>query len=62
MMEDMDRQREEERRAKLRQIQEENRIAAMAKNYDEVYRKVQTDKEDRGTIERNLYNYNPNVL
>ena len=59
---DMEQQREMERRAKMRQIQEENRIAAMSKNYNNVYQKINEDRRDRDAIESNLYNYNPNVL
>ena len=58
----LDRQRDMERKMKLRQIQEENRLAALAKNYDNIHKKIKEDRRDRETIEKNIYNYAPNVL
>lgn len=59
---DMQLNQEMDRKTKLRQIQEENRLAAMAKSSESLYRKVNEDRSDRTKLESNLYNYNPNVF
>ncbi|CAG9311612.1 unnamed protein product [Blepharisma stoltei] len=62
MMEDLERQREAQRRAKLIQMQNENRLAAMAKHTDNLQKKVTEDRRDREMIQENIVNYQPNVF
>ncbi|CAG9315668.1 unnamed protein product [Blepharisma stoltei] len=62
MMEDLERQREAQRRAKLIQMQNENRLAAMARNTDLLHKKVSEDRRDREMIQENIMNYQPNVF
>lgn len=62
MMEDLELQREAQRRAKVIQMQNENRMAALAKSADVLQKKVSEDRRDRETIQENITSYQPNVF
>ena len=62
MLVDMERQREAEKREKLRQAQETNRLAAMSKKSSELEKKVSEDMYDRREIKDGIYKYQPNVF
>lgn len=62
LMDDLQGQRDRERREKMRQMQEENRMASMAKNSDGLYKKVNEDRQDRDAVRSHVSNYQPNVF
>jgi adenylate kinase len=62
MVVDMERQREVEKKQRLRETQEANRLAAMAKKSTSLEKKVSGDMQDRDTIQDNIYKYQPNVF
>jgi hypothetical protein len=59
---EMERQREMEKREKLRQAQESNRISAISKRSQHLENKVYEDSRDKDVIRENIYKYQPNVL
>lgn len=58
----MERQRELEKKQRLREIQESNRIAALAKRSQNLENKIVEDMKDREDIQRAIYSYTPNVF
>ncbi|OMJ88659.1 hypothetical protein SteCoe_9357 [Stentor coeruleus] len=62
MVVEMERQREMEKKQRLRETQEANRLAAMAKKTTSLEKKVSGDMQDRDTIQDNIYKYQPNVF
>ena len=59
---EMERQREAEKREKLRQAQESNRLAAISKKSESLETKVSQDSRDKDAIYENIYKYQPNVF
>lgn len=59
---EMERQREMEKRERLRQAQESNRLAALSKKSTNLERKVYDDVRDRDEIHQGIQRYQPNVL
>ena len=62
MLLDMERQREAEKKERLRQAQEANRLAAIAKKSQTLERKVAEDVRDREATHESIYKYQPNVF
>lgn len=62
MVVEMERQREIEKKQRLREMQEANRLAAVAKKTTSLEKKVSDDIQDRETIQDNIYRYQPNVF
>lgn len=62
MMDVLDTQREGQRREKLRQASQENKLAAMAKSSDSLYSKAMEDIRDKENIKKNIQKYKPNVF
>lgn len=62
MLIELERQRELEKKQRLREIQESNRIAALAKKSQNLETKVQEDLKDRAAIMENIHRYTPNVF
>lgn len=59
---EMERQNELNKKQRLREIQESNRIAALSKKSQNLENKIVEDMQDRDTIQRSIYNYTPNVF
>ena len=53
--------REQERRAKHRDVQEQNRLASIAKTNEQLYNKVTTDNTDRADTHWGLRMYRPEL-
>jgi hypothetical protein len=62
MLIEMERQREIEKKMRLREIQESNRIAALTKKSMYLENKIQEDSRDRATIVENVNRFTPNVF
>jgi hypothetical protein len=62
MLIEMEKEREREKKEKLRQMQEDNRIAALVKKCEWMEKKVTEDMKDRDAIRENLEKYQPNVF
>lgn len=58
----MEQERERQRRERTRQIQEENRLAALAKANESLHRKVTQDRRDQEAINERISGYQPNVF
>ena len=59
---EMEQERERQRRERTRQIQEENRLAAIAKANESLHRKVTQDRRDQESTEERIAGYQPNVF
>lgn len=59
---EMEQERERQRRERTRQIQEENRLAALAKANESLHRKVTQDRRDHEATTESISNYQPNVF
>lgn len=59
---EMEQERERQRRERTRQIQEENRLAALAKANESLHRKVTQDRRDQEATNERVAGYQPNVF
>jgi len=59
---EMERQRDQLKKDRLRETQESNRIAAISKKSQNLENKILQDMKDRDSLERSIYNYTPNVF
>lgn len=59
---EMERQREIEKKQRLKEAQEANRLAAIAKKNMTLEKKVSDDMKDREVIQENIQKYQPNVF
>jgi hypothetical protein len=59
---EMEQERERQRRERTRQIQEENRLAALAKANENLHRKVTQDRRDQEATSESISSYQPNVF
>jgi hypothetical protein len=59
---ELEQAREQQRKACLRQVQEENRLAALAKARENLHMKVVEDRRDYDSTLQNIANYHPNVF
>ncbi|OMJ73707.1 hypothetical protein SteCoe_27551 [Stentor coeruleus] len=58
----MERQKEMEKKQRLREVQEANRLASIARRTSSLEKKVLDDMRDREIIQENIYRYQPNVF
>jgi len=58
----LEQEREQQRRAQLRQVQEENRLAALARASEALHQKVVQDRKDYEATLEQVTHYQPNVF
>ena len=59
---ELEQEREQQRRAQLRQVQEENRLAALARASEALHQKVVQDRKDYEATLEQVTHYQPNVF